>query len=207
MASPVEIGRLALTHVADAARINSIDPPDNSVQAQHVATFYPMSRDECLEAFDWPFATTRHTLEESLIELANGEWGFIYLLPSNYIRAIKVCPPGAAEDHPGVPFKLETDSSEQDLVLLTNCADAVLHYVYREEETGRYTPTFVSALSLLLGSYLAGPLLKGRGAMAVKQGLRREFELVIKQAEARAGNSHRDDTNYAEHKPAWTTDR
>jgi hypothetical protein len=207
MASQVEICRLGLSHIADAARVNSIDPPDNSIQAQHCATFYPVARDELLQMHDWSFAIKRHTLALSGQELANGEWGFVYSLPSDYIRALRVCPPGAPQDYPGQPFKIESDVSELDSLLLTNVEEAVLHYVYREEETGRYSPLFISTLGLLVGSYLAGPILKGKAGIALRESLRQEAMGMFKLASAMDANANKDDTQYKNHRPVWTTDR
>jgi len=207
MASQVEICRLALSHIADAARVNSIDPPDNSIQAQHCATFFPIARDELLELHDWSFATKRWNLELSLVEFENGEWAYAYSLPSDYIRAIKVCPPGAAMDYPGQSFKIESDVTELDTLLLTNVTDAVLHYIYREEETGRYSPTFIVALSLLLGSYLAGPILKGKLGIALAESLRDRARATFLVASAMNANANKDDTQYADYTPIWISDR
>lgn len=207
MASQVEICRLALSHIADAARVNSIDPPDNSIQAQHCATFYPIARDFLLEQHDWSFALRRHVLEESLVEFEDGEWAFTYTLPSDYIRAIKVVPPGASQDFPGYPYKIESDITELDTLLLTNVDEAVLHYVYREEETGRYTPTFIIALSLVLGSYLAGPILKGKLGAVLRESLLEQGLAAMRQASALNANARHDDTQYKDHRPTWVSDR
>lgn len=207
MASQVEIVRLALSHIADAARVNSIDPPDNTIQAQHAATFYPIARDACLEKYDWPFATRRHVLEESLVSLEDGEWAFVYTLPADYIRAIKVVPPGAAKDFPGEDFKIESDITELDTVLLCNVDEAVLHYVYREEETGRYTPGFIVGLSYQLGAYLAGVLLKGKTGMQVKQALQEAADAELKAAAAAVMNAGQASQQYAAHRPTWISDR
>ena len=207
MPSQVEICRLSLAHIADAARVNSITPPDSTIQAQHCATFYPIARDKCLAAYDWPFSKTRAPLAESLVALPNEEWAFVYALPADYIRAIKVLPPGAPRDFPGQDFILEHDSTENDVLLFTNVPEAVLHYVFRQEETGRYTPGFISALSYLLGSYLAGPILKGRVGMQVKQALYELYESDVRQASAEAANSEQTSDGYKNYKPAWVTDR
>lgn len=208
MATEVEISRMALSHVADAARVNSITPPDATVQAQHCATFYPIARDECLEAYPWPFAEKFAALAQSLITLPDGEWGFVYALPSDYIRPLRVVPPGASKDHPGEDFKTRSDDSGLDLILLTNVDQARLHYIYREEQTGRYSPMFISALSYLLGSYLAGPLIKGRIGMQVKQSLYGLYRDVLDRAATRqSGGSGKRSENYATHKPTWISDR
>lgn len=207
MPSQVEICRLALSHIADAARVNSIDPPDNTVQAQHCATFYPIARDELLERFNWTFATRRVALSLSAVEFDDGEWAYAYLLPSNFIRAIKVVPPGASQDHPGYDYRMESDVTELDLILLSNVEEAVLHYVYREEETGRYTPLFISALSHLLASYLAGPIIKGGAGMRAKQAMYEIYLDLANKAMAADANSAQLSYQYTSYKPTWVTDR
>lgn len=208
MASATEISKLALAHIADAARVNSIFPADNTVQAQHCAVFYPIARDKCLEDFAWPFATKRVALTESIVTMPDGEWAFVYQLPSDFITALKVVMPGAAEDFPGHKYLIRSDETELDTLLFTNVPDALLHYVYREEETGRYTPNFVTALSLLLGSYLAGPIIKGRVGMQVKQSLYELYASEIRKAAANALNSAgRHGRQYMDHVPSWIRDR
>lgn len=208
MASEIEICRLSLGHVADAARINSISPPDNSIQAQHCATFYPIARDECLESYPWPFATTMRELAPSLVTLPDGEWAYTYAIPDRYIRCLRVVPPGASKDHPGEDFVIRSDEAEQDLLVFTNTAEARMHYIYREEETGRYSPMFVSALSYLLGSYLAGPIIKGRVGAQVKQSLYTAYRDIIDRAATRAlGSSGQRSEGYAKHNPLWISDR
>lgn len=208
MASAVEISRLALAHIADAARVNSISPPDNTIQAQHAATFYPIARDECLEAFAWPFAKKAVPLTPSLVTLPDGEWAYVYAVPADYISALKVVYPGAQEDAPGQRYAIRSDETGLDLLLYTNVTDAVLHYIYREEETGRYTPTFVTALSYLLAAHLAGPIIKGRAAMAVKEGFISLYDKTILRAATRALDSAgRSGQQYGDHIPKWISDR
>lgn len=207
MASAVEISRLALGHIADAARINAIDPPDNSIQAQHCSTFYPIARDQLLEMHDWTFARKRVALDLSLVEFDDGEWGFAYSVPADYIRALKVCPPGAPMDFPGQPFQIESDVTELDTLLLTNVEDAVLHYIYREEETGRYTPNFLVALSYLLASYLAGPIIKGRVGAQIAVDFRNIAVATFRTASALDSNASLEKQQYATHKPIWVSDR
>jgi hypothetical protein len=208
MASSVEISRLALAHIADAARVNSINPPDNTIQAQHCATFYPIARDECLEAYPWPFATTVKELAQSLVTLPDGEWSYAYQLPTSMIRVLRVVPPGAAKDHPGEDYVLRMDESGSDQLLLTNCPEARLHHIFRQEQTGLYSPMFVAALSYLLGSHLAGPILKGRIGAQVKQSLYAIYRDMIDRAATRSlGSAGKREENYAAHKPIWMSDR
>jgi hypothetical protein len=199
---------MALAHIADAARINSISPPDQTIQAQHCATFYPQARDECLEAYAWPFARKMAPLAASLVTAPDGEWAYVYTVPSDLISVLRVVPPGAFKDHPGEDYDLRSDEDGLDLLIFTNCANANLHYLYREEQTGRYTPLFIGALSYLLGSYLAGPILKGRVGMQVKQALYAAYRDIIDRAATRALNSGgQRSESYGGHKPIWMSDR
>lgn len=207
MASDTDICRLALGHIADAARVNSIEPPDASVQAQHCSRFYPIARDECLDAYPWPFAKRVSTLAQSLLTLPDGEWLFVYTVPDDYIRALKVVPPGAAMDWPGEDFQTRSDEDGLDTIILTNVENAKLHYIYREEQTGRYSPMFVSALSYLLGSYLAGPIVKGRIGVQLKQALYQAFTQTIQMAATRALGAQQNSQNYGGYKPKWISDR
>ena len=115
--------------------------------------------------------------------------------------------PGLPKDRPSEDYKIYSDITELDSILFTNCEDAVLHYIFREEETGRYTPTFVSAFSLLLGSYLAGPILKGKVGIAVRQDLRQQAMGVFRIASALNANAQRDDNQYKKYTPTWVSDR
>jgi hypothetical protein len=79
--------------------------------------------------------------------------------------------------------------------------------VYREEETGRYSPSFINAFSLLLGSYLAGPIIKGKAGVLLADSLRDRALATFRQAAALNANANKDDTQYADHKPIWISDR
>lgn len=210
MASDVDICNLALAHLGDEATVSSIDPPEGSAQAEHCARFYPMARDTVLEAHDWNFATTRGVL--ALVGSAWPSWAFCYELPSACVRAISVLPPGALDDYsvgfprtasslgyPGatfVPhgaaympqeFSIETGESDGNdaddrRLLYTNQEGAVLRYTRRVEDTTRFPPLFVDALSRLLASYLAGPVVKGTEAISVAQAQLQAYRAIITQA-------------------------
>lgn len=210
MASAVDICNLALSHISNRARVSSIDPPDKTIEGKHCATFYPLARDTALEASThWRFARTRAELA-SLTALADGEWGFAYALPTSFIKAIKVVPPGAAKDHPGEDFVIETvidSEGNSDDVLYTNVDEAVLHYIFRETNTGRYSPLFVSAVSWLLASYLAGPIIKGRTGTTYQKGAYEVYITELNKAKASQLNQRQESDEYKAHEPAWISDR
>jgi hypothetical protein len=74
-----------------------------------------------------------------------------------------VLPPGGYgdDDTDAQPFTVETLSTG-DMVVLTNQELAVLRTIQRITDTTKFSPMFIDDLSMLLGSYMAGPVYKGR---------------------------------------------
>jgi hypothetical protein len=170
MASVVDICNAALTHVANAAEVTSIDPPDGTAEADHCARFYPMARDECLEQYAWSFAIARKYLAEFAENLMGDTWGFAYQLPNHMLTPLAVLEPGAANDVESRSYLIET-LPDGEGVLYTNVDGAVLKYLYRQEDTAKFTPLFTVAVATVLGSYLAGAIPKD---IKLKQGLKQQ---------------------------------
>jgi hypothetical protein len=189
MVSEVDIANLALAHLGDDATVASIDPPEGSVQAEHCARFYPMARDALLEMHPWNFATRRIAGAE-VTPLDTG-WQYAYAMPSNALNVFAVLPPGALDDYNSPlptstvtlsdgslaspmpwnsltqpqPFAVETNE-DGDTIIVTNQESAVLRYVLRVTDTAKFSPLFTTALTWLLASYLAGPVIKGEEGRA-----------------------------------------
>jgi hypothetical protein len=159
VASALDICNLALSHLGDSANVSSIDPPEGSAQAEHCARFYPIARDSLLEMHNWSFAT-RRTQPALLAEDIDTAWTYAYAAPAGMVKPIAVVVPGALDDADSQPYTVETLSTGL-VVVYTNTENAVLRYVARVTDTTKYTPLFVDALSWLLASYLAGPIIKG----------------------------------------------
>lgn len=157
MASDVEICNLALAHLADEANVSSINPPEASAQAEHCARFYPIARDALLEMHDWRFASRRASLAE--VDNPLDSWAYAYALPNGCIAPRAVHVPETTDDTLTQDFIVETEE-DGDLVLYTNVEDATLRYTALVTDTTKFTPLFVTALSWLLASYLAGPVTK-----------------------------------------------
>jgi hypothetical protein len=186
MASEVDIANLALAHLGDTATVSSIDPPDGSAQAEHCARFYPFARNSLLEMATWGFATKRVAL--ALLTNTWNQWQFAYAVPAGLISTIAVLSSEATDDYSAPPaalvncqtdllgtlytpqpFTVETiaDGSQ---IILTNVENAILRYTYTVEDTTQFSPLFTLALSWLLASFLAGPLIKGEtGAAEAKR--------------------------------------
>jgi hypothetical protein len=165
MASEIEIVNLALAHLGDKATVSSLSPPEGSAQAEHGARFYPQARDVLLEKHNWRFATKRVSMADaSLVTDVPSSWTYAYALPSSFIRMISVLPPEGGDDSETQPYEIEMSTGGAGVVY-TNQEDAVARYIYRVTDTTKFSPLFVDALSWLLASYLAGPVLKGQTGM------------------------------------------
>lgn len=203
MASDVDICNLALAHLGDDATVSSIDPPEGSAQAEHCSRFYPIARDAVLEAHDWNFASTRAVLAQVASQWSS--WAYCYELPAECLRAIAVLPPDATDDYsasfgdaseigyPGArlvggqarympqEFCVETDANNRPL-LYTNQAQAVLRYTRRVRDTTKFSPLMVDALSRLLASYLAGPVVKGTDGVSVARAQLQAYQSLMASA-------------------------
>ena len=189
MASDVEICNLALSHLGDTANVTSIDPPEGSAQAEHCSRFYPVARGMLIEAHDWSWATRRISLTPLVATVV--PWAYAYGKPNLMIRAIAVLDPEASDDYtiPAAfeteqaylplsyaplayapqPFAIETLPTGEEAIL-TNQESAVLRYVESVTDTAKFPPLAVMALSWLVASMLAGPIIKGEeGAAEAKR--------------------------------------
>lgn len=168
MSTDVQICNLALGHLGDEATVSAIDPPEGSVQADHCAHWYPVARNTVLEAHAWGFATKRIALVELEIDDADmpGNWAYGYGWPNNCLRPLSILQPGATDDTDTQDFAVETLQDEQR-VIYTNAEEGVLRYISLVTDTARYPALLVNAISHLLASLLAGPVIKGTEGMKV----------------------------------------
>ena len=205
MAAVIEICNLAVGHLGDDATMTSIDPPDGSIQAQHCAQFYPVARDMILERHPWRFNTRRKVLALSAAIPPIG-WAFAYALPSDCVKPLRVLTPTASPDlfstqFNGVnPATTNTDNlNSQDYIvetaddgtpiLYTNTQNASLVYSIGIIDSTKFTPLMSFALSRLLASFLAGPLIKGTTGAKVATAQMKLFEEVdLPRAQAADAN-------------------
>lgn len=172
--SVVGICNLALSHLGADNIIASIDPPDGSVEAGRCAQLYPIARQEMLEMFPWTFAKTRVALS-ALASNPSKVWRYAYAAPSDALQNRRILTTSTLDVYGFFPFggllradeaALFTEQGSADFqvengVFLTNEPDAVLLYVRDVIDPSQFTPGFTVALSLLLASYLAGPIIRG----------------------------------------------
>jgi hypothetical protein len=201
MASEVDTCNLALARLGDPATVSSINPPEGSAQAEHCARFYPIARDAALEAHSWSFATRREALP--LLDVDSWGWSFAYGLPTNTLIALAVLPPGTTGDEMTQDFEIESTATGAK-VLYTNQDDATLRYVMRATNTSRFSPGFVEALSWLLASYLAGPLLKGEEGASMAQATYQQYRMALSWATVADANQRQVELD---HQPTWISKR
>lgn len=196
MASVVQICNMALSHIGSEARVSSISPPDGSVEAGHCAMFYDLARTELLEPGNWAFSLKRATLAE--VTNPSTGWAYAYAKPSNCLRALRILRPSIAitvftQDLAVAPHAADSGTAPFDIegeVIFTNEPDAVLVYVQDVTDSTKFPASFTSALSYLLASYLAGPILKGNEGERVGDAMRqRALALADVSATASANAS------------------
>jgi hypothetical protein len=193
MASDVDICNMALSHVGDDGTISSIEPPDGSVQSGHCARFYPIALAELLDNTNsWGFART--TVRLAPVTNTKAQFGYAYALPSDCIRPLSIVGFGSGEVEGEYPYAFRANwypngsfgkasFYTENGVLYTDKDDAELTYGRYLRDTSRFNGSFVAALSYLVASYLAGPLIKGSaGASASSQ-----FRQAVFGADGRSG--------------------
>ena len=202
MASIIDICNMALSHIGSDAIVSSIDPPDGSVEAGHCARFFPLARSELLESFTWRWAKTRARLAE--VDNPSEIWAYAYGVPSDMLNASRVLNATFLQQYNFFPFWStfitadevalfnERGSADFDIegdVLLTNEPEATLLYTVDGIDPAQWSPTFVTALSYLMASFLAGPLIKGSEGAKTGGQLRQIATRIASQAAARDANS------------------
>lgn len=224
--SELTIWNLALGHLGEEANISA--PNEASFEAEKCRQFYPLVRDQLLESHEWNFATRREVLAEVVSPAPTARWPFAYAWPSGAIAVWRVGNPDAlpaidhtadarrlAPDWPthdlggqtGVePFEIEIDANG-DRVILSGVAGAEARYTARVTDPTKFSPAFATALSWLLASYLAGPILKGDLGRNQSREMLREFRLALGNAAVSDSNQKRGADFQGAHRPGWIRGR
>ena len=215
MASVVDISNTALSHIGDSANVASIDPPDGSAQAGYCATFYPLALAAILETADWGFATVRAAL--AVVANPSSTWRHAYAYPAGLVKLISVLPECALDDYSAnfgewrdqlwrspqpdfanpaenmympQPYAVEIDA-EGNQIILTNVCKAVLRYTLEVSDPTKFSPLFTMALSYLLASMLAGPIIKGDAGTTLSATMLAKFQAFQAQAATSDANQRR----------------
>lgn len=180
MATEIDICNLALSRLGDSATVASIDPPEGSPQASHCARFYPLARNTMLDRHPWSFCTTRAALALLSATPTSG-WQYAYARPSNAVNILAIQRPGASDDFDPQAFETEALADGTD-VIYSNTEGAVCRYTVHVTDTAKFQPLFIEALTWLLASHLAGPVLKGDKGAAASVKCYQMFEAMLSRA-------------------------
>jgi hypothetical protein len=196
MASVVDICNLALAHIGDEATVSSISPSDGSAQADHCVRYYPIARDVLLEMHDWNFARRRVALAVTA-NTPPAKWAYEYAYPNSCIRLLAVLGEDG-DEHAPRQFMQGTDASGNK-VIWTHEENATVLYTHAITDTTKFTALFVSALSWLLASYLAGAITKD---MKIKESMLKMFNTELGKAAMASANAN---DNPQPHTPDWVS--
>jgi hypothetical protein len=182
---------LALAHFGDDTHISSLDPPDATLQAEKCAQFYPVARDLMLAKHPATFNTKTEKLT-ALNHVVDG-FDYCYAAPSGMLTPLSLWVEGSAPlaDKPeNAVFRVEVGPLGQE-VILTNLPSAVLRYSFKITDTAKFSPLFVEALSWLLASMIAGPIVKGDAGGKISLECYRAFLSRVSETETDDANKSR----------------
>lgn len=196
MASVVDICNLALSHLGDRANLSSIDPPEGSAQADHCANFWPIARDEALSSYDWGFASRVAPLARLSTE-DHPQWQYAYSRPADFLVARDAMFPDGQVVTLDSNFYFEEGTLDNGTtVLFAQFDSAALRYTRRVSTSAMYPPKLVSALSYLLASYLAGPVVKGRAGVGMAAAMRTQWDKLAGEAMVVDANQRKDSMKF-----------
>lgn len=190
MASVVDICNLALAHLGDEANISAISPPDGSAQSEHCARFYPIARDELLAMHTWGFATTRTA--PAALDSDSDAWAYSYSVPNGCLRIHRAMVDGSDDSEEGTGYVREGQR------IYTSEEVTVLVFTQRITDPTKFDPLFVTCLSWLLASYLAGPVRKDSTGEARDKA----YAQFIRKLRDATGVDANEQNNKPEHLPA-----
>ena len=194
MASDVDVCNMALSLLGSEAAVVSISPPDGSAEAGHCKRFFALARRQALElaAFTW----TKRRAALAPVTNPSDVWTYAYQLPGDCITPLRVLQKNfssalldsytgrvvTADELRVMTEALGADFQLEDNVLLTHEPDAVLLYTRDVTDLTRFSAAFISGLSYLLASFIAGPLIKGREGAAAGRELRAAATQILNDA-------------------------
>lgn len=191
MASETEIANLALSHLGVGTEITSLET-EKSEEAAACRRFYTLLRDASLRDFPWPF-TTKIIAVGLVEEDPNDEWSFSYRYPTDCLKLRRILS-GTRNDNrqTRIPYKVARD--DDGLLIWTDMEDAEVEYTVQETNSERFSPDFVTFLSLRLAVAIAPRLTRGD---PFKMGERaaRLYEFESSKARATAVNEQQDEEN------------
>jgi hypothetical protein len=138
---------------------------DNTKTARFCQTLFAPTRDALLRSHYWNFAIARIQLAQ-LVDVPLFEYSSAYALPNDCLRVIRLSDRDAQ-------FKIEGRK------LFCYLSEAYIQYVKKETDTSKWDNYFIEALSYLLASKLAYPLVQ---STSLAGSLFAQYEQIVKKA-------------------------
>jgi len=174
MISSVDICNLALTKLGQDTIVALTQ---ESETARRCNILYDRVRDQVLREHTWSFATKI----EALAELANESvlgWEYLYLMPSNCLRVIKVYDEGDTDTN-NYDKLLSPDTNTH--VIATNLYQAYMKYIKKIEDPNLFDTLFINAFVAKLAAELSLVITGNSSLMA---SFIQEYNAFIAQAKA-----------------------
>ena len=190
MATKVDICNLALGILGDPATLVSIDPPEGSAEADHCARFYPMAKKMALSSYSWGFATRRIVPACLATKVVGDKESYVFPLPSDCLQVLAVSVDDQQETQALVKYRIEWIDGRE--CLITRHKDIWLSYTSSETDESQFSAPFTLALSRLLASMLAGPMIPGSSGSKMSADQIQLYEYFLTQAKAHDARQQRD---------------
>lgn len=184
----IDICNMAVSNIGISPTMQSISPPDQTVQAQTCAFWYPKVRDQLLQGAPWNFADTNELLAQEPVNanvdvVAMPGWGYSYSYPNDVLQPLAVTTlagqrlgpvfwsswwstiPQIGFPFPKIPFKVVQSVANPGQLAIVCDVLAVagnplfLFYIQAVTNTAMFDPLFCDALSWAL-AFSIGPSLR-----------------------------------------------
>lgn len=173
----VDICNMALSHLSISQSIQSLEPPDQSVEAQVCAFWYPKMRNWLLRIAPWNFAYVNQVLASDATTFPGYQYAYQY--PSDCLQLIAVttqygmrfgsqfwsnywCQSPVFGSIPKVPTKVVQSTAvpgEQAILCdLSPTSPVYAFYIQCVTNTALFDVLFSDCLSLYVASRIGGPL-------------------------------------------------
>ncbi len=203
---------MALDHLGQSAKIASIASP-SSEHELIAARWYPKAARIVLAAHPWHFNYRKSLLvihnANDLDAGLNSEWIYAYNRPTDMIRLWKILPAGAPKNRPSEDFelysKIETGSPVR--LIVTNLPDAYADYSIDMQDPAIWSDSVELAVSLLLASMMANPVVKGKSGITISATLMDKYRAALANAMSKNKNQAQVSEDYKTQAPSWTVDR
>lgn len=193
LTSPAQLCNIALGFVGQRAAILSLT--EGSAESQACAAHYAASRDVCLEAHWWTWATKRRTLA-LLTGVERTGWTYVYAAPTDWVsvNGARYIETGGRPRRPDTdyPFLVELNDAGNSFIIAADVTTPELVYTRAVESVAIMPASFITAVAWELATRLAlvlpvkPQLAQGLGPkayMALQAAVAADLRLTTKDAQ------------------------